>query len=263
MDIKDKVIVVTGAASGIGAALCRRFHQEGAAHIVAADINEEGVSRVAAEVKGLARRIDVRSEADVAELVRETGSIYGRLDLYCSNAGIFVLDPGGAASASNADWQRTWEINVMAHVYAARAAVPVMVKQGGGHFLITASAAGLLSQIGSAPYSVTKHAAVAFAESLAITHGDEGIGVSVMCPQAVRTGMTDSLGGPGVAGLDGMLEPDILTDSVISGLAEGSFLILPHPEVATYLSRKVDNYDRWLHGMRRLRKKYTDPNPTE
>lgn len=256
MDLKGKVCVVTGAASGIGAALCRRFHREGAKGIVAADINEAGAAQVSTEVDGIYMKVDVRVEADVVALIEAAVARYGTVDVFCSNAGIFVLDQDGAASAANDDWQRIWEINVMAHVYAARAVIPTMTKNGGGYFLITASAAGLLSQIGSAPYSVTKHAAVGFAESLAITHGDDGIRVSVLCPQAVRTGMTESLGGPGVAGLDGMLEADALTDSVVEGMADESFLILPHPEVAEYFARKSSDYDRWLGGMRRLRQKF-------
>ena len=256
MEIKDKVVVVTGGASGIGEALCRRFQREGAAGIAVADLNEDGAQRVATEVGGFAMKVDVSVEADVAGLVAETEKRYGHIDLFCSNAGIFYLDKGGSASVSNEGWQRIWEINVMAHVYAARAALPGMIARKQGYFLITASAAGLLSQIGSAPYSVTKHAAVGFAEALLIEHGHQGIGVSALCPQAVRTGMTDSLGGPGVAGLDGMLEADALTDSVMEGLAENQFLILPHPEVLGYIRHKTEDYDKWLSAMQHLREKF-------
>jgi len=256
MEIKDKVIVVTGGASGIGEALCGRFHREGASGIAVADLNEEDAFRVATEVHGFAMKVDVSVEGEMVALVEETQKRYGHIDLFCSNAGIFFLDKEGSTSVSNEDWQRIWEVNVMAHVYAARAALPGMIERKTGHFLITASAAGLLSQIGSAPYSVTKHAAVGFAEALMIEHGHQGIGVSALCPQAVRTGMTDSLGGPGVAGLDGMLEADALTDSVVEGLSENLFLILPHPEVRGYMQRKTDNYERWLSGMQRLRNKF-------
>lgn len=257
MQVGKKVIVVTGAGSGIGAALCRRFHKEGAAAVVVADLNEQAALEIATETGGMPMKVDVACEADIVALVTRTLAEFGRIDLFCSNAGVIILDKSGAASATNQDWQKIWEINLMAHVYAARAVLPGMIQAGEGYFMITASAAGLLSQIGSAPYSVTKHAAVAFAESLSITHGDQGIRVSVLCPQAVRTAMTDSLGGPGVAGLDGMMEPDALTESVIAALDQEQFLILPHPEVAGYMRRKSEDYDRWLSGMRRLRKKFT------
>jgi short-subunit dehydrogenase len=177
--------------------------------------------------------------------------------LFCGNAGISIPDADGlAAGASNADWTRIWEINVMSHVYAARALVPAMVARGSGYLLITASAAGLLSQIGSAPYSVTKHAAIGFAESLAITHGEQGIQVSVLCPQGVVTAMTRGQGDTPQAG-DGMLQPEDVAHSVIEGLADGRFLILPHPQVLTYMQRKTGDYDRWLRGMQKFRRKFT------
>ena len=256
MNIEGKVVVVTGGAGGIGEALCKRFAREGAEAVVAADLDGEGAARVAAQVGGFGMKVDVSDEAQVAGLVKETEARYGRIDLYCSNAGIFYMDRDHVASAPNHEWQKIWEVNLMAHVYAVRAALPGMLSRGSGYFVITASAAGLLSQIGSAPYSVTKHAAVGFAESIAIAHGEQGIGVSALCPQAVRTAMTDSLGGPGVAGVDGMMEADALTDSVMEGLADERFLILPHAEVKDYMQRKTGDYDRWLGGMRKLRRRF-------
>jgi NAD(P)-dependent dehydrogenase (short-subunit alcohol dehydrogenase family) len=250
MDVRGKIIVVTGGASGIGRALCRRFAQE-SAKVVVSDIDEKGAGAVADEIGGLAVKCDVRKESEIIHLVNHTEERIGPIDVFCSNAGIIVP---GSVEASNEDWQRIWEINVMAHVWAARAVIPGMIQRGGGYFVSTASAAGLLSQIGSAPYSVTKHAAVGLAENLAIAYGDLGIRVSVICPQAVRTEMT--AGGPGVAGVDGMIEPEQVADDVIRAMAEERFLILPHPEVKVYMERKVSDYDRWLGGMRRLQKRF-------
>jgi NAD(P)-dependent dehydrogenase (short-subunit alcohol dehydrogenase family) len=250
MDVRGKVIVVTGGASGIGRALCRRFAQE-AAKVVVSDVNEKGARAVAHEINGLAVKCDVRKEEEIVDLVRQTEDKIGPIDVFCSNAGIIVP---GSVDASNEDWQRIWEINVMAHVWAARAVIPGMIQRGGGYFVSTASAAGLLSQIGSAPYSVTKHAAVGLAENLAITYGDLGIKVSVICPQAVRTEMTAA--GPGVAGVDGMIEPEQVAEDVMKAMAEERFMILPHAEVKVYMERKVADYDRWLTGMRRLQKRF-------
>jgi NAD(P)-dependent dehydrogenase (short-subunit alcohol dehydrogenase family) len=259
MDLAEKVAVVTGAASGIGAAMAQRFAREGARAVVLADIDEPGLQRVAESVTAtgttaVVRRCDVRNEADVAEVAAAAREV-GPIDLFCSNAGIGI--PGGP-EVPDQQWQAIWEINVMAHVHAARAVLPDMIERGEGYLLNTASAAGLLSQIGSAPYAVTKHAAVAFAEWLAITYGDRGIVVSVLCPQAVRTAMTAESEGGGVAGVDGMMEPDEVADSVIEGLASEQFLILPHSEVREYLRRKADDHDRWIAGMRRLQARYGD-----
>jgi len=256
MDVQGKVAVVTGGASGIGLALCRRFAREGAKAVVVADVNKAGAKTAADEVGGAWVVCDVRREEELIRLVRHAAKTYGPIDLFCSNAGIFV--PGGVEVADKS-WQRIWDINVMAHVYAARAVIPGMIERGRGTFLITASAAGLLSQIGSAPYSVTKHAAVGLAENLAITYGDKGITVCALCPQAVRTQMT-RLGG-GVAAVDGMMEPDQVADAVIEGLKRESFLILPHPEVMTYMQRKTGDYDRWLQGMRRLQARFFAGTP--
>jgi NAD(P)-dependent dehydrogenase (short-subunit alcohol dehydrogenase family) len=189
----------------------------------------------------------------VARLIEETEVQFGPIDLFCSNAGIVV--PGGEDVLDD-DWQRSIDVNVMAHVYAARELVPRMIERGGGYLLQTASAAGLLTQIGSAPYAVTKHAAVAFAEWLAITYGARGIKVSVLAPQAVRTAMTAGVPDGGVAGVDGMLEPETVADAVVRGLANEHFLILPHPTVLEYFRRKASDYDRWLHGMQRLQARF-------
>jgi len=256
MEIADKVVLVTGGAHGIGRALCERFAREGARGVCVADLDQSAGSEVAGSVGGLFAPCDVRDEAQIQAAIAATERRFGPIDLFCSNAGIAIGDPGGqAAGASNAEWTRIWEINVMAHVYAARALVPGMVARGGGHFLITASAAGLLSQIGSAPYSVTKHAAVAFAESLSIAHGDQGIGVSVLCPQGVWTNMTKGQGDTPQAG-DGMLQPEEVAECVMAGLRAGSFLILPHPQVREYMQRKASDTDRWLGGMRKFRRKF-------
>ena len=253
MQVTGKVIVVTGGASGIGRALCRRFAQEGAKAVVVADIDEEGAKAVAGEIAGLSIKCDVSKEEEIINVVRQTEEKGGPIDMFCSNAGIML---GGGVEAPNEGWQRIWEINVMAHVYAARAVIPGMIERGEGYLLNTASAAGLLNQIGSAPYSVTKHAAVGLAENLAITYGDQGIKVFVLCPQAVRTEMTRD--GAGVAEVDGMIEPEQLVDTVMEALTEDRFLILPHPVVQTYMERKVSDYDRWLHGMMRLQKRFNE-----
>jgi len=254
MDIKGKNIVITGAASGIGRAMARRFHAEGASQLVLADLNADGLSPVAEEVGGTAIPTDVSVEASVVRLIRQAEEACGHIDLVCSNAGIMV--DGGVENATS-DWQRIWDINLMAHVWAANAALPAMLERGEGYLLNTASAAGLLSQIGSAPYAVTKHAAVSLAEWLAITYGDRGIRVSVLCPQAVNTAMATGREG-GVASVDGIIEPEELCNSVVATLAEERFLVLPHPQVLDYMRRKTDDYDRWLSGMRRLQARYQE-----
>jgi len=243
---------VTGGANGIGRALCRRFAAEGARGVVVSDVDFDAASKVAAEINGLAVKTDVAGEADVAALVAKTNEAFGPIDLFCSNAGIGGMP--GFEQVTNEAWRQIWEINVMAHIYAARAVLPQMLERGEGYLLNTASAAGLLTQIGSAPYSVTKHAAVAFAEWLAITYGDRGIKVSCLCPQGVKTNLLMSGALTGSAGflLAGAIEPEDAAEAVVRGLAEEKFLILPHPEVAEYFRRKANDYDRWLRGMRRL-----------
>ena len=253
MQVRDKVVVVTGGASGIGRALAQRFTAEGARKVVVADLNEAGIAAVAKEIGGIAVPTNVGVEGDVINLVKTAESKAGSIDLFCSNAGIAVY---GDLGNSNEEWQRVWDVNLMSHVYAARAVVPGMIERGGGYLLNTASAAGLLSQIGSSTYAVTKHAAVGFAEWLSITYGNRGIKVSLLCPQAVRTAMTAGLDGGGVAGVDGMIEPEELVDAVIETLAAERFLCLPHPQVLEYMQRKTGDYDRWLNGMRRLHGHY-------
>jgi NAD(P)-dependent dehydrogenase (short-subunit alcohol dehydrogenase family) len=253
MEIRDKVVVVTGGARGIGAALARRFAQEGARAIVVADL-DRAVDELAREIGGTAVVADVGLEIDVQRLVATALRSFGRIDLFCSNAGISA--PAAFETTSDPEWQRTWQVNLMAHVYAARALLPPMLAAGGGYLLHTASAAGLLSQIGSAPYAVTKHAAVAFAEWLSITYWDRGIRVSCLCPQGVRTRMLDDASEPVRAMLaEEALEPAIVADAVVQGIGDERFLILPHPQVSEYFRRKADDYDRWLRGMRRLQQK--------
>jgi len=253
MQLAGKVAVITGGASGIGRAMAERFLAEGARQVVIADINAQGLHQVAEDIGALAITTDVSDEDQVINLIRTAEREFGQIDLLCSNAGIGT---GGGVEATNEEWQRIWDINLMAHIYAARAALPAMINRGEGYLLNTASAAGLLTQIGSAPYAVTKHAAVGLAEWLAITHASQGIKVSVLCPQAVRTAMTASMENGGVAGVDGMLEPEELCDTLIEALDEERFLVLPHPEVLTYMQRKASDYDRWLNGMQRLQKTY-------
>lgn len=251
MKLQDKVIVVTGGANGIGRALCERFAREGARAVVVADLESERAEKVAASIGGTAMTADVGKESDVARLVEETIKRYGHIDLFCSNAGI----GGSAGGAELPDelWQRMWDVNLMSHVYAARHVVPAMLARGEGYLLQTASAAGLLTQVGSATYSVTKHAAVALAEWLSITYGDRGIKVSCLCPQGVRTRMLLGEDGKRDTFLNpGAIEPEDAAEAVVRGLEDEAFLILPHPEVGEYFRRKATDYDRWLRGMRRL-----------
>ena len=253
MEMKGKVIVVTGGASGIGAALVRRFAQEGAAGLVVADLDEAQAQAVAAEVDGLAVRTDVSVEAQVQALIAQATAHYGRVDVLCSNAGIAT---GGGLQASNADWQRLWDVNLMAHVYGARAVVPQMLERGEGYLLQTASAAGLLSHPESALYAVTKHAAVAMAEWLSIQYGDKGIRVSCLCPQGVRTPMLMGKAGERKSFLqDNMVTPEQVAQDVVQAMRDERFLVLPHPEVLDYLRNKTADVDRWLGGMRKLRAK--------
>jgi NAD(P)-dependent dehydrogenase (short-subunit alcohol dehydrogenase family) len=253
MKLQNKVAVVTGGASGIGRALCRRFAAEGTRGVVVADLDAAGAVQVARETGGLAVTVDVGREADMVQLAERAVAAYGAIDLFCSNAGIALE---GGIETPESEWQRIWDINLMAHVYAARAVLPAMLARGEGYLLQTASAAGLLTQIGSAPYAVTKHAAVAFAEWLAVTYGDRGIRVSCLCPQGVRTNMlTEAQRGAGRFLLEGALEPEQVAEAVVAGLAAERFLILPHPEVGEYFRRKADDYDRWLRGMRRMQAK--------
>jgi NAD(P)-dependent dehydrogenase (short-subunit alcohol dehydrogenase family) len=250
MKLEGKVVVVTGGGNGIGRAMCRRFAAEGAKAVVVADIELEAARKVASEIGGYEYMVNVASESDLQLLVDDVLKKYGQIDLFCSNAGIGVE---GDCEVTNRDWQRIWEINVMAHVYAARLVLPGMLARKEGYLLQTVSAAGLLTQIGSAPYAVTKHGALALAEWLAITYGDQGIKVSALCPQGVKTRMLEraEFGGWTFL-LEGALEPEQVAEAVVKGLEEEHFLILPHPEVLEYMQRKAGDYDRWLRGMRRL-----------
>ncbi len=258
MDLQDKVVVITGGGSGIGEALAKAAAAAGARHVVVADLDGEGADRVAAEIGGTGVTLDVRDEAALKAMVEETLQAHGPIGLFASNAG-FVTTAG--LEDTNERIQNMWEVHVMSHIYAARAVLPSMIANGEGYLLNTASAAGLLSQIGSMSYSVTKSAAVSLAEWLAITHHHQGIRVSVLCPQAVRTAIIanspDSLGSDddidlGVAGGDGVLEADDVARICLEAMAEERFHILPHPEVATYVERKATDVDRWLGGMRRF-----------
>jgi len=253
MEMNGKIIVVTGAASGIGAALVRRFAREGAAGLVVADMNAQAAQAVASEVGALAVRTDVSNEADVQVLIAQATQRFGRVDVLCSNAGIAL---GGGVDAPNADWQRIWEVNLMAHVYGARAVLPQMIERGEGYLLQTASAAGLLSHPDSALYAVSKHAAVSFAEWLSINYGERGIRVSCLCPQGVRTPMLLGKDGDRKSFLnDGSVSAEQVADDVIAAMRDERFLVLPHPEVHGFMQRKAADVDRWLGGMRRLRAK--------
>lgn len=251
MKVQGKVCVVTGAAGGIGEAIARRYAREGAKGVVVADRDAGRLEAVAKDIKGIAVACDVGREADVKTLVAEAERHYGPVDVFFSNAGI---GRGGHEDASDQDWADSWAIHVMAHVYAARALLPGMLARKSGYLLNTASAAGLLASMGSAPYGVTKHAAVALAEHLSIQYGDKGICISVLCPQAVDTNML-RMAGATAASVDGVLHTDAVAQTVIEVMEAETFLILPHPEVKQYMVRKVGDYDRWLRGMRRLRDK--------
>jgi NAD(P)-dependent dehydrogenase (short-subunit alcohol dehydrogenase family) len=253
MEMKGKVIVVTGGASGIGAALLRRFAKEQPAGQVVADMNHDAAQAIARDVGGIAVRTDVSKERDVQALIAQATQRFGRVDVLCSNAGIAT---GGGVDAPNADWQRIWEVNLMAHVYGARAVLPQMVERGEGYLLQTASAAGLLSHPDSALYAVTKHAAVSLAEWLSMNYGDKGIRVSCLCPQGVRTPMLmGPEGGRKSFLLEGSVSAEQVADDVIAAMRAERFLVLPHPEVHEYMQRKASDVDRWLGGMRKLRAK--------
>lgn len=256
MQLEGKSTVITGGGGGIGGAMARRFAEEGARLVVVADVNGEAARAVADDIGDVAVAVaaDLSTEAGNIEVVRAAEE-HGPIDLLCLNAGIAL---GGGVEASDEDWYRIWDINVMAHVWAVRAALPAMLARGEGYLLHTASAAGLLTNIGAGPYAVTKHAAVALAEYLAITHGDDGIKVSCLCPQGVRTKMLFPDGddggdiGANTVRSQGVIEPEDVAATVVEALAEERFLVLPHPEVLDYWGRKVDDYDRWLAGMRKL-----------
>ncbi len=248
MDIRGKVAVVTGGASGIGAALARRCAAEGARGVMVADVNFERAQGVAQAIGAQAMRCDVSREADIQALVAATRERFGQVDIFMSNAGI--LGRVGGIELEDALWDKMWQIHGMAHVWAARAVVPEMVARGEGYFVVTASAAGLLNIVESAPYGVTKHAAVAFAEWLRIAYGRRGLRVSCLCPQSVATDMTAN--GAGSAGVNGILTAEQVAADVVATMHAEKFLVLPHPEVAKYFLAKAQDYDRWLGGMQKL-----------
>ena len=260
MEVKDCVAVVTGGATGIGKALVEKFHQEGASGLVVADLNFEGAKEVAENVDGLAIDCDVSDENSISQLISTTVDTFGRIDLMVSNAGYVTI---GALEAPDKELRKMFDVHVMAHLWAARYAIPHMIEAGGGYLLNTASAAGLLTQLGSLHYSVTKHAAVSLSEFLSISYRNHGIKVSVLCPQAVETDILNnsptkdllSDQGEGPASIDGVITPEDVAISVVQGLREEEFYILPHPQVAEYLSRKGDDIDRWLAGMNRFQQK--------
>jgi len=260
MELSQKVVVVTGGGNGIGAALARRLASEGAAAVVVADLDIRAAGRVAAEIGGLAIETDVGSESDVIRLIEATKDHYGPIDLFCANAGIAFA---GSEQSPDEDWDRMWRVNFLSHVYAARHLLPSWQARGSGYFLATASAAGLLTNIGAAQYTVTKHAVVAFAEWLAITYGDAGIKVSCLCPQGVTTRMLAESGPVANLLRTSALTPEQVATVVVDGLGRESFLILPHPEVGEYLGNKVADPDRWLAGMRRLQQKVYEATTME
>jgi NAD(P)-dependent dehydrogenase (short-subunit alcohol dehydrogenase family) len=250
MQLRGKTIAITGGGNGIGRALARRFAAEGAKQVCVADLNESAAAAVAGEIGGFGMGVDVTKEAQLVQFIDTVEQKFGPIDLFVSNAGVAR---GGGLETSNEVWRQVMDVNLMSHVYAARVLVPRMIARGGGYLLNTASAAGLLAQIGNVTYSVSKNAAVAFAEWLSITHGHEGIKVSILCPQAVQT---DMLGGDGGAeSVDGIITPEAVAESVVRGLADETTLILPHPVVAEYAKRRAADRDRWIGGMRRLHQK--------
>ncbi len=253
MELKGKIAVITGAASGIGRATALRFAQEGAAGVVVADLNAEGLKPVAEAVNGLAVPCDVSKPGDIQNLIAKARERYGRIDVYFSNAGVVMR---GGLEAPDDVWRKNFDIHVMAHVWAAREVVEPMIAQGGGYFLTTASAAGLLNIVESATYGVTKHATVAFSEWLSIAYGKRGLHVSCLCPQAVMTGMYKGVGGS--AGVDGALSAEQVAGEIVDVMREETFLVLPHKSVLGYMQGKTANYDRWLGGMRKIYMKHIE-----
>jgi len=255
MKLDGAIAVVTGAGRGIGRALCREFAHRGASGIAVLDLDETQARDTAAELGGLGLRCDVGDANAIEAAVAQVLARYGRIDVWVSNAGFGCkeLDLDDALSAPDATWRRMWDVHVMAHVHAGRAVLPAMVERGSGHIVSVASAAGLLSQAGDTPYSVTKHAAVALAESLAITYGDRGISVSVVCPQYIATALTGLDEATAAGAIEGVLTVEQAAACIADGVEQDRFLILPHPEVLTYFQRKASDYERWLKGMRRVR----------
>ncbi len=261
MEIAGKVVIITGAAGGIGAALARRFVSEDATEVVMTDLDESAVSAAAGEIGATPAHLDVTDPEATKALVSEIEKRHGRVDLFCANAGIASAQ---GIEMTNDLWEKTWQVNTMSHVYAARAVLPSMLERGDGYFLATVSAAGLLTNIGAAAYSVTKHAALAHAEWLSVTYGDQGLKVSALCPQFVETSMIDDFS---TLEMDDSfirsvaISPDAVAQAVVDGLREERFLILPHPEVAQFFLNKATDYDRWLSGMRKLQRQWLPQPP--
>jgi len=257
MQVAGKVVVVTGGANGIGRALCEAFHRAGAAKVVVVDVDGPAARAVAASINGAAFKCDVAKEKDVLHVIEETERQFGPIALFCSNAGVGGgFDPLSLNAGGDSDepFARSWAIHVMAHVYAARHMIPRYKARGGGYFLNTISAAGLLSQVGSPAYSTTKHAAVGFAENLAISHRAHGIKVSILCPQGVDTNMLRAIPKGPQSG-DGDLSPEQVAKDALAGIEQETFLILPHPQVLGYMRKKTENYDRWISGMAKIQAK--------
>ncbi|MEX1124358.1 MAG: SDR family oxidoreductase [Acidimicrobiia bacterium] len=251
MELRDKVVVITGAGSGIGAALARRFSTERPRALVLADLNLATAQEVADETDAVAFGVDVARPEDNNRLVDEVEELFGPIDLFCANAGIGFA---GDEQTPPEDWDRMWQVNVMSHVHAARRLIPSWTTRGAGYFLATVSAAGLLTNLKAAQYSVTKHAALAFAEWLAITYGDQGVKVSCLCPMGVKTPFLESAAEFQELLLPHAIDPETVADEVVAGLASERFLILPHPEVEQFFQNKANDYDRWLEGMRKLQR---------
>ena len=252
MEVENKRVIITGSANGIGSSLSRAFKERNVESMILVDLDELNNTKLSNEVGGIPYKADVGSEDDIIKLVEFAKQEMGGIDILCSNAGI--SGAGGLLNTSNEDWSNIWNVNVMSHIHAAKHTLPIMLEQGSGYFMNTASAAGLLTQLGAAGYSVTKSAAVSFAEWLKITYGERGIGVSCLCPQGVRTPMVEDA--PEIVGslvsIDGLLEPDVVANEVIECIEKDQFLITPHPEVLEYMKIKASDPDRWINGMQSL-----------
>ena len=252
MEVENKRVIITGSANGIGSSLSRAFKDRDVESMILVDLDELNNTKLSNEVGGIPYKADVGSEDDIIKLVEFAKKEMGGIDIFCSNAGI--SGAGGLLNTSNEDWNNIWNVNVMSHIHAAKHTLPIMLEQGSGYFMNTASAAGLLTQLGAAGYSVTKSAAVSFAEWLKITYGERGIGVSCLCPQGVRTPMVEDA--PEIVGslvsIDGLLEPDVVANEVIECIEKDQFLITPHPEVLEYMKIKASDPDRWINGMQSL-----------
>jgi NAD(P)-dependent dehydrogenase (short-subunit alcohol dehydrogenase family) len=252
MEIRGKIAIVTGGGSGIGAAAARRFVQEGARAVVVSDVDLASAQCVAGDIGAVAMKCDVSHEPEIRQMVAEAKERFGQVDIFFSNAGI--IGTRGGIELDNAVWQKMWEVHAMAHVWAARAVVPDMLERGEGYFIVTASAAGLLNIVECPPYGVTKHAAVAVAEWLRIAYGRRGVRVSCLCPQSVATSAMPQ--GRGSAAVDGVMTAEQVAEDPVRVMREEKFLVLPHPEVASYFRNKANDYERWLGGMQKLHAQY-------